>query len=180
MEPPDEVLMQQVRAGNVRLLSVLFDRHHVALFLFYVRMTGDRAWSEDLVQEVFYRILKYRASYQDGAPFATWMYRIARNTHFEQRGRRRRETPIEDGWDTPGRAGIPLEQHQEQMLLRRALLELPHPQREVLLLSRYQNLKYEQIAALLGCEVAAVKVRVHRALSSLREIFFQLSGRKAS
>ena len=58
----DEQIMQEVRAGNVGKLEALFDRHHRALFRYFVRLTSDRSWSEDLVQEVFFRILKYTPS----------------------------------------------------------------------------------------------------------------------
>ncbi|HKW74322.1 MAG TPA: RNA polymerase sigma factor, partial [Terriglobales bacterium] len=69
-------------------------------------------------------------------------------------------------------------EQQEAVLLRRALLELPEEKREVLVLSRFQGLKYEQIAELMGCEVNTVKVRVHRALQELREKFSAISGNK--
>ena len=64
------------------------------------------------------------------------------------------------------------------MLLQCAMFRLPEEKREVLVLSRYQEMKYDQIAELLGCEVGAVKVRVHRALKELREIFVKLSSER--
>ena len=73
-----------------------------------------------------------------------------------------------------------LRKRQEVALLQRAMAALPAEKREVLVLSRYQEMKYEQIAELLGCEVGTVKVRVHRAMRELREVFFKLSGEKAS
>jgi len=75
------------------------------------------------------------------------------------------------------------QQKQEAQLLQRALMRLPEDKREILILSRYQELKYEEIARLMGCEVGAVKVRVHRALQQLREAFRQLergAGSKVS
>ncbi|MBV8820169.1 MAG: sigma-70 family RNA polymerase sigma factor, partial [Acidobacteriaceae bacterium] len=73
-----------------------------------------------------------------------------------------------------------LGKRQEISLLKRALRELPDEKREVLVLSRLQSMKYEQIAELLGCEVGAVKVRVFRAIRALGQIYSQLSGEKAS
>jgi RNA polymerase sigma-70 factor (ECF subfamily) len=169
--------MRQVRAGEVHQLAILFERYHAGLFRYYLRMTGNRAWSEDLVQEVFYRVLKSRGTYWEDAPFATWLYRIARNLYLDQIKRRKREVAIED-WDVPAREGAGPEQREEEALLRRALLELPAEKREILVLSRYQEMKYDQIAELIGCELGTVKTRVHRALKSLREAYLELAGKR--
>jgi RNA polymerase sigma-70 factor (ECF subfamily) len=69
------------------------------------------------------------------------------------------------------------QQEQEVLLLHRALMRMPEDKREILILSRFQELKYEEIARLVGCELATVRVRVHRALQELRETFHQLEGR---
>jgi RNA polymerase sigma-70 factor (ECF subfamily) len=73
-----------------------------------------------------------------------------------------------------------MEQTQQIGLLRRALAKLPLEKREVLVLSRFQNLKYGEIAEILDCEIGAVKVRVYRATREISQIFYQLSGEKAS
>jgi RNA polymerase sigma-70 factor (ECF subfamily) len=73
-----------------------------------------------------------------------------------------------------------LKRKQEISLLKRALSLLPIEKRELLVLSRYQNLKYEEIASILGCDVGAVKVRVYRAVRALGQIYFELAGEKAS
>ena len=75
----DELLMRAVRAGDCGQLSGLFERYHAPLFDFLCRTTGDRAAAEDLVQDVFVRILKYRHTYRDDSCFETWLFRIARN-----------------------------------------------------------------------------------------------------
>ena len=71
--------MQAVRDGDVSQLGQLFERYHARLFEFLSRMTGNRVAAEDLVQDVFVRILKYRATYRDDGRFETWLFRIARN-----------------------------------------------------------------------------------------------------
>ena len=73
-----------------------------------------------------------------------------------------------------------LKRKQELTMLRRALLRLPLEKRELLVMSRFQNLKYEEIAQILGCDVGAVKVRVFRAVRALGQIYFELAGEKAS
>src|SRR2546425_12656711 len=87
----DEALMLAVKAGDLDKLGILFERHHTALFEFFSRMTGNRAVSQDLVQDVFFRILKYRNTYRNESQFTTWMYHIARNTRFDQFKKRRPE-----------------------------------------------------------------------------------------
>jgi RNA polymerase sigma factor (sigma-70 family) len=131
-------------------------------------------------------MLKYRQTFQAGTSFTSWMYQIARNAHIDQARKRRLEIVPDDEttWDSvaSGEAGPHerLEHAQQIRLLRRALDRLPLEKREVLVLSRFQNLKYSEIAEVLGCEVGAVKVRVFRAIRELGEIFVELSSEKAS
>jgi RNA polymerase sigma-70 factor (ECF subfamily) len=175
----DEELMAQVRNGIGEMLGVLFERYHVPLFNFYLRLTGDRAVSEDLVQEVFFRILKYRHSYRTDTAFRAWMYQIARNARLDHLRRRRPEATWEPSMSPAVEPADTAQQSQESALLHRALLHLGDDKREVLVLSRFQDLKYEEIAQLLGCEVGTVKTRVHRALQELRQIFHLLQGGKS-
>ena len=175
--------MQLVRNGDPRKLGILFERYQTPLYNFYLRMTADRGAAEDLVQDVFLRILRYRHTYQDGTAFSTWMYQIARNARFDHFRKRRGEVALDDTGDIGSAAPSPaedIESKQETALVRRALARLPHEKREVLVLSRFQNLKYEQIAGILDCEVGAVKVRVYRALRDLRQIYSELTKEKAS
>jgi len=170
--------MLQVRDGEVQMLGVLFDRYQAPLFNFYSKMTQDRTVSEDLVQEVFLRILRYRQTYRPGTTFRTWMYQIARNTRIDQVRKVRPESPLATEPMAP-RASDSAQQHQEAQLLQRALMQLPEDKREILVLSRFQELKYDEIARLLGCETGAVKVRVHRALQQLREVYLGLENNPA-
>lgn len=181
----DHLVMLAVRDGDVERIGVLFDRHHRMLFNFFLRLTANRGLSEDLVQDVFFRMLKYRQTFQTGTSFTSWMYQIARNAHVDQARKRRLEiVPDDESWDKVASMEADpqqrLEQAQEIRLLRRALDRLPIEKREVLVLSRFQNLKYSEIAEILGCEVGAVKVRVFRAIRELGEIFGELTGEKAS
>src|SRR4029077_11304739 len=177
----DEELMSQVRSGIGEMLGVLFERYHVPLFNFYLKLTSDRWMSEDLVQEVFFRILKYRHSYRTDTAFRAWMYQIARNARLDHLRKRRPETSWEPEMSPAVEPVDTAQQTQETVLLHNALMRISEDKREVLVLSRFQDLKYEEIAQLLGCEVGTVKTRVHRALQELRQIFHQLgSGKPAS
>ncbi len=176
--------MLAVRDGDVGRLGELFDRYHGTLFDFFCRMLGNRTAADDLVQDVFFRILKYRKTYRDQSHFTTWMFHIARNARFDYFKKHRAEILFpEDGFEIPSRAPFPnqqFERDQESAFLKTALARLPEEKRELLILARYQELKYEQISEVLGVDVGTVKVRVHRAVKELREIYLKVSGEKAS
>ncbi|HME10381.1 MAG TPA: sigma-70 family RNA polymerase sigma factor [Bryobacteraceae bacterium] len=187
--PTDEALMAQVRDGDLRKLALLFERHHRSLYNFFRHMNGNADLSQDLTQEVFFRILRYRHSFDQTRSYSAWMYQIARNTNTEAAHKRRGELrllsnseddePLEPASGTPGIEET-LGRRQEIRLLRQAMEQLPSEKRELLILSRFQNLKYQSIAEILGCEVGAVKVRVYRAVQALGRIYLELSGEKAS
>jgi len=176
--------MLRVRDGEVGSLGSLFERYHGVLFNFFLRLTGNRQLSEDLVQEVFFRMLKYRRSYRDQSQFTSWMYQIARHVRFDHLGKRQKEVQLDDEHEDPPSTepapGAEMERFEEVLLLRQALARLAPDKREVLILSRFQKLKYDAIAEILGCEVGAVKVRVFRAVRELRDTFFELQGKRAS
>ena len=173
--------MQAVREGDLGALAILFERHHRPLFNYFVHINGNRDLSEDLVQEVFFRVLKYRETYKPERAFNAWMYQIARNLNVDTLRKRKFEVGIGDkDFSAAGTMDENLKRKQEISLLKRAMSQLPLEKRELLVLSRFQNLKYEEIASILGCDVGAVKVRVYRAVRALGQIYFELAGEKAS
>src|SRR5215471_15072183 len=132
---PDEELMSQVRSGVGEMLGVLFDRYQMALFNFFYKMTGNRTASEDLVQEVFFRILKYRQSYREGTPFRAWMYQIARNARVDAFRKQAAEVTWEPELEPAVVPADSAQQQQEFQRLHRALLQMPEEKKEVLVLS---------------------------------------------
>jgi len=171
--------MLQVRDGDVAKLGILFERHHVKLYNFLVRVTNRRDSSEDLVQEVFFRILKYGHSYRGEAPFTVWMYQLARNAATDHYRKWKNEQPLDGAEETAGQDPAPddsLVHDEKSELLKKALALLSAEKREVLVLSRYQDLKYEEIGAILNCPVGTVKARVHRALKDLKREYQKLTG----
>jgi RNA polymerase sigma-70 factor (ECF subfamily) len=150
-------------------------------------MQRDRQMSEDLVQEVFFRMLRYRGTYKTEQPFTAWMYQIARNAGVDQARKRRDVVDIDEFADhrpefaskQPGPEEAVVRK-QDLGLLRRALEMLPAEKREVLVLSRLQGMKYEDIATVLSCEVGTVKVRVYRAIRALEQVYLSLEQEKVS
>ena len=183
MTESDEKLMLAVRTGEVGKLGVLFDRHHRALFDYFIRMTSNRMIADDLVQDVFFRMLKYRTTFRGEGHFKAWMFHIARNARVDYYRQHPAEpilaeeqmAEVEGGSPFPSRQ---LEEKQQAEILERALGQLTPEKREVLILSRYHDMKYDEISALIGCEVNTVKTRVHRAMKDLREIYKQLTDER--
>ncbi len=178
-ETTDSELMRQVRGGRTAALATLFERHHARLYRYCLRMTGQRSAAEDLVQDVFMKMLKYKATFRDDSELVPWMFGIGRNACL---GHLRRTATDRVGGNELDAEAVALESADEAQdgdqheIVRRALQRLPVERREVLVLSRYEFKSYEEIAVLLDCSVGAVKVRVHRALKQLREIYLDLAG----
>lgn len=174
----DEQLMEAVKNGDLQQASLLFDRYHKRLYHYLVRMTFDRDLAEDLTQNVFVRMLRYRTSYKDGLKFQSWIYQVARNVfsdHYQAtRNQNRSEMDIEQISDRLADANDSVQQEEQERLLIRSLAMLNDEQRELLVLTRFQHMKYEEVASLLHTTVANIKVKVHRAIGKLRENYFEL------
>jgi RNA polymerase sigma-70 factor (ECF subfamily) len=177
----DNALMKLVQAGDSAQLATLFERYHLALFRYLLSLTRNRTLSEDLVQEVFFRVLKYARSYDPSLSFPVWLYGMARNACFDALHKGRAEVT---GSEMEGmRSSTPMPEEavarkQDVAFLEEALQRLPEEKREVLILSRFHDMRYEEIARILKCEIGTVKVRVYRALKELRETFCELRGEK--
>lgn len=192
----DHEAMRAVAEGNLAAMSSIYENRRRPLFRFFFRMTGRQASSEDLVHEVFVRMIRYRHTYEfrprsgDGADsgadtFESWMYRIARNAFADQSRRKNREAPAIEGEmeAVPSVQPGPFEaaaRQQDLSLLYRALRSLSEDQREVIVLARFESLSYREIGQVLGCEATAVKGRVFRAMKDLSEIYSELVKEKAS
>lgn len=186
VEANDHELMIAVRAGDVAKLGELFERYHQRLYAFFVRMTNQTSTSEDLVQVVFYRILKYRHTYRDEGKFTAWIYHLARKVaadHFRKHANAAAATDPSDLHEHPDSGPAPdakASTTDDLELLRVALTRIPVEHREVLVLSRLQNVEHKEIARLFDCSIGAVKVRVHRALKELRGAYFKLRRENAA
>jgi len=176
----DHELMLEVRNGNVNQLSLLFERHNKHLFNFFLRSGNDRQSSEDLVQEVFLRILNSRHTYKSNGTFIPWMFTIARNVHIDHYRKYGGKANFPEEFtydDSTGPTPEATTSYQGDVaILQQALAQLPPDKREVLILSRFQDLRYKEISKILECSVNAVKVRVFRALQELRDNFYEITG----
>jgi RNA polymerase sigma-70 factor (ECF subfamily) len=141
-------------------------------------MTMDRDLAEDLTQNVFLRIIKYRTSYRDGNRFQSWIYQVARNVfsdHYQaQKNKFAGHVDVEKISDHMADREDSEEQDEKEKLLHRSMARLTEEQRELLVLTRFQQMKYEEVAAIMDTTVANIKVKVHRAILKLREYYFEM------
>ncbi len=167
----DEKLMAQVVDGNLDPLKILFERHHAHVYNFLFKMSQDKMLSEDITQDVFYKLIKYRDSYNNGN-FLSWIFTIARNslnTHY------RKTQKIMEGLDDHDYkiTDTPEDTTEAVSHLQMALDQLDRSDRELLILNRLQEIKYAELAEIVGSTPGAVKTKVSRALQKLKVIYFK-------
>jgi RNA polymerase sigma factor (sigma-70 family) len=178
----DNTLMEKVRDGDLDRLGLLFERYKRPLYGFFYGMNKDQELSEDLVQNTFFRILKYRHLFRGEGDFKTWMFHIARNVsndHYRKNKIKLKES-VEKWQERLGHddnRSEEMQHNEEQQMLSIALDKLPVDKKEVLLLSKFQDKKYKEIGEILGCSEGAVKVKVFRALQELKSVYRQLEKR---
>lgn len=166
----DEILMSKVADGDLDLLKILFERHHKHVYNFLFKMCGNTMLSEDITQEVFYKLIKYRVSYNNGK-FVSWMFAIARNSlhsHF-----RRVVENHKDIDDVDFKLMENNDTETDYSDLHVALHKLDASERELIILNRFQEIKYEELAQIVGSTPGAVKTKVSRVLQKLKTIYFQ-------
>lgn len=176
----DLELMLRVRDGDSASFEVLLRRHRLPVVSFFRRMVRDQALAEDLAQEVFLRVYKSRERYQPDARFTTWLYRIA--TNLALNAIRDRKDAVSDSAGEEAEGGPILErfvdpqptveqrlvQHDRQRLIRQAIEGLPENQRLAVIMHKYQEVDYRQIARVLKVSESAVKSLLFRAYETLR------------
>ncbi|MCK5004155.1 MAG: RNA polymerase sigma factor [Candidatus Aminicenantes bacterium] len=170
--------MLQLKEGDLDKLGILFERHKKNLFGFFFKITYDRDVSEDMVQEVFIKILKYKDSFRGYGKFSTWMYSIAHNVSVDHFRKQNKYVFSEDSERL-----ISVEDHDHELntirderfdMLNRAMLKLVPDKREILTLSKIDGLKYKELGRILNCSENTVKGRVFRALKELKNIYSKM------
>lgn len=176
----ENVLMVQVQEGQLDKLAILFERNHVPLFHYFIRTGNNRTASEDLVQETFIKVLAYRSSFSGTSTFKSWLFGIARNTKADYYRKHKRENEHADIDASDVKSGVSTSQEYElnnrQGLFDKALASLAVEQKEILVLSRFHNLNYQQIASMQDCNVNTLKSRMRKALDALKQSYDRLAG----
>jgi RNA polymerase sigma-70 factor, ECF subfamily len=165
----EEQLIEQARQ-EPELFARLYDRYVDQIYAFAYRLTNDEVLAQDVTAVTFEKALRYLKSYRwQGIPFVAWLYRIARNEAIQQQRRQRWLAPLH-GWLTSGsNVEKTAQAHQQQDAVHTALRRLSQRDREVIILRFFEDLSSAEVASVLGCSRANVYVRLHRALTRLRQ-----------
>jgi RNA polymerase sigma-70 factor (ECF subfamily) len=177
--------MLDVKAGDERSFELLLQRYRTPLVNFLYRMVRSREQAEDLAQEVFIRVYRAREEYVPSAKFTTWLFRIATNLalnslrdHRYQKLEMSIDAPLtssEEGDERPFEVADKhptveqdLVEEERKKMIRHAIEKLPEKQRAAVLLHKYQELDYAEIAKILSCSESALKSLLFRAYEMLR------------
>jgi RNA polymerase sigma-70 factor (ECF subfamily) len=180
---PDAELMVAFQQGDGAAFEQLLDKYHRPIVNFIYKIVNNTAEAEELAQEVFLRVYRSRQTYQPRARFAAWVYRIATNLSYKEASRKRRmrlwarkdnsheedvlvENLVSD--PAPNAEGRLIASELGRMI-RRAIGSLPRREKVALILRRYQELSYREIAEIMDCTEAAVKTYIHRGKLHVRD-----------
>ena len=176
----DGNLMALVKQGQLSHMRTIYERYAGRLLGYFRHLTNDRSLSEDLSQIVFEKVIRSRHTYSEQASFHAWIFRIARNTLAEHY---RATTPLrnvatdlslENGhYSAPDFENLTEYGDERTEKLYRALNAIKKEHREILILTRFENLSYQEVADIIGISVTGVKARVFRAMKSLKRAYFQ-------
>jgi RNA polymerase sigma-70 factor (ECF subfamily) len=181
MARSDVQLMLDVKAGDEASFELLLQKYRMPLVNFLYRMVRDRATAEDLAQEVFLRVYRARKKYSPSAKFTTWLFRIATNLALNSL-RDGRHRQMEVSLDAPAEKDeLPMQlpareariderliERDRAEFIRGAVMALPEKQRVAVLLHKYEEMDYEEIARVLECSESALKSLLFRAYETLR------------
>ncbi|HEX2972572.1 MAG TPA: sigma-70 family RNA polymerase sigma factor [Tepidisphaeraceae bacterium] len=176
--PSDELLLERMRRGDMAAGEQLVRRYHQPLVRYLHRLCGDEQIAEELHQQTWLSVLEHASKFDASSGcggFKAWAFRIATNKandHWRSRGRERSAKEglkLVTDQEVP-EAGHRLEAGEQEIRLKRAIEQLPPNQREVLMLRYYGNLKFIEIAELLGCPLNTALGRMHKAMLKLKEL----------
>ena len=185
----DVDLMLRVKAGDAEAFNQLMDKYQRTVVNLVFRFTGDAENAEDLAQEVFLRIYRAAPRYEPKAKFFTYLYQVTLNLCRNERERntRRKASSLDSrgaqddkAWEIadPEVGAETLVQRQEMAAqVQAAIQDLPQEQRQLLILQRFQDLGYEELAEVTAQTVSAVKAKLHRARLALKKKLEPLLGR---
>ena len=176
----DSDLMLRVKDGEIECFEFLLERHRTPLVHFLYRMVHNHGVAEELAQEVFLRVYCSRASYKPSAKFTTWLYRIATNLALNWLRDKRHER-MQESLDAVTLLGFrrqmadrtpsvhsSLLKRENMEEIQQAITSLPDRQRAAVLMHKYDELDYWQIAEAMGCSMTTVKALLFRAYTTLR------------
>jgi RNA polymerase sigma-70 factor, ECF subfamily len=172
MHPEDRALIEAFQDGDEFAFVSLYNRYRGGVYAFCVKMLFDRTLAQDVMQETFLRVYENRDRLANSGSFKAWLYTIARNQCLNQLRRTNRQVPFDENNQDlflPETPISQLEKSERIRLVSHFLAQLKPDYREVLILREYQNLSYEEIAAVTRSTLSAVKSRLFKARRKLAD-----------
>jgi RNA polymerase sigma-70 factor (ECF subfamily) len=166
----EDGLIGRCLAGDRSAFEPLVERYHRPLFRVAVRLLGDRDEAQDMTQITFLKAYAALATCDRRRRFFSWIYRILVNECLNALRARRPVQGLDETMAAPGPAADPIDVSETRQRVRRALLQLPDAQRDVILLRHFAEMRYEQVAAALGVPEKTVKSRLFSARQRLCEL----------
>jgi RNA polymerase sigma-70 factor (ECF subfamily) len=180
LDPPisDDVLIERLRRGETAAGETLAKRYGQPLMRYLQRLTGADHVAEELHQQTWLSVLDHLDRFNPSAGsggFKAWLFRIATNKandHWRSRGREQiAKQGLREMFDDQGPASSArMEGSEQEQKLRHAIAQLPENQRQVLLLRYYSDLKFVEIAEMLGCPLNTALGRMHKAMTKLKQL----------
>ncbi|MEE9362654.1 MAG: RNA polymerase sigma factor [Cellulophaga sp.] len=172
-KPTDEELMQSVSKGNLDAMTFIFERHHRHIYNFFFQMVRDADVCEDLTQNVFYKVIKYKHSYK-GGKFVSWIFKIARNIFSDYYQKQKKTIPFETIENVTEYENEESSNQKEELMHLSVVLDgLSIEDKELVVMNKIRGIKYEQIAEITGSTSGAVKTKVHRIIKKIRTNYFE-------
>lgn len=195
-EPTDEQLVAEYAQGRTDRFELLVERYSRELYHFLVRFTGSPAAAEDVIQETFLQVHLSAGSFDPSRRFKPWLFTIAANKARDLlRGKSRRsEVSLDASMDDDATQSqrfsdllsgdvempdLPLEQAEQQELVRRTVEQMPEHLREVLILAYYHRFPYKDMAEIMDIPLGTVKSRLHGAVAAFGDAYRRAAGEMA-
>lgn len=179
----DEQLIEWVANGDSSCLGTLFERHHKSVYRFCLQMTRNTQQAEDVVQEVFMKVLRKAGTFRHDGTFKSWLFNVARNSTLDYLRNNKRHkimAPLDENTESQMVDHQSAEEvaagAQKINVLEKALARLPTHFQEVIWLGRFEFASFEELGKALGCKTGTARVRMHRAMQQLNIVYAELNG----
>ena len=170
----DEQLMMLINNGDLQMMHDLFERYHIRIYNYCLKLTKNKAVSEDIAQETFYKVLKHRRSFNNKT-FAAWIFTITRNLCIDYLKKTKTSMLNTESLESNIENTSYNDNEKKERIehLTNTLNKLSPIDKELIILSRYEKLKYKDIAVIMQMSEPAIKTRIHRALQKLKSHYFK-------
>lgn len=172
--------MAGVISGETDKIGILYEKYKRPLYAYFMKFTaGDTQASEDLVHTVFFRALRYKSSFRCEGSFANWIFSIAHNAGIDHNRKIKRMIVYKSDYLATHEQHYEqkeFEIREEQRTLEIAMSKLKQEERELLILSKIDNLKYKEIADILNMSESNIKIKIFRAIRKLKDIYIKIEN----